>query len=371
MTGYPYTALSPLQRRRRQWYWLFAVAVILLFFSAATYSDALPDLPTLSTFSRLRYCRNDEIAEGSWVPAPVDGRTWARLKVSAGYTCHDNRHALMCFTSEPSELPRLAAANSWRWQPRDCQLHSFDAAAFVRRLSRNTRQGKKGSGILFVGDSLQLQHSQSFECLMGDHIERDFLSDYEVGNFSLEDGAGQIGFVRTDYLLQPEGWKLLMPDEEEPADIGRFVRKWTHMVEDKEFVVVNTGAHWGDHAPPTLARYERMTKEIISFIDRYPHITLIVRSSVPGHNDCSRYSAPLIHDDPEMHNSYNWQGFDLYNDIWRKTLEQHPKHIFLDVGATRLRPDGHRMPDKDCLHYCLPGPVDWWNRLLYHVIMGL
>lgn len=245
MTGYPYTALSPLQRRRQQWYSLFAVAVILLFFSAATYRhpDALPDLPTLSTFSRLRYCRNDEIAEGSWVPAPVDGRTWARLKVSAGYTCHDNRHALMCFTNEPSELPRLAAANSWRWQPRDCQLRSFDAAALVRRLSRNARQGKKGSGILFVGDSLQLQHSQSFECMMGDHIERGFLSDYEVGNFSLEDGAGQVGFVRcvhcrieslvrssrracrTDYLLQPEGWKLLMPDEEEPADIGRFVRE--------------------------------------------------------------------------------------------------------------------------------------------------
>ncbi|KAJ8291757.1 Protein trichome birefringence-like 28 [Rhodotorula toruloides] len=203
MTGYPYTALSPLQRRRQQWYSLFAVAVILLFFSAATYRhpDALPDLPTLSTFSRLRYCRNDEIAEGSWVPAPVDGRTWARLKVSAGYTCHDNRHALMCFTNEPSELPRLAAANSWRWQPRDCQLRSFDAAALVRRLSRNARQGKNGSGILFVGDSLQLQHSQSFECMMGDHIERGFLSDYEVGNFSLEDGAGQVGFVRTDYLL--------------------------------------------------------------------------------------------------------------------------------------------------------------------------
>lgn len=24
--------------------------------------------------------------------------------------------------------------------------------------------------------------------------------------------------------------------------------KWTHMVEDKEFVVVNTGAHWGNHS---------------------------------------------------------------------------------------------------------------------------
>lgn len=51
---------------------------------------------------------------------------------------------------------------------------------------------------------------------------------------------------RSDYIAQPESnYALIMPETEEPEDIGRFVRKWTHLVADKEFVVLNTGAHWG------------------------------------------------------------------------------------------------------------------------------
>lgn len=223
----------------------------------------------------------------------------------------------------------------------------------------------------------------------------------------------------------------MLPEEEEPANHTRFDRKWSHMVEDKSFVVVNTGAHWGDHRvsrlpPPSpsalfsspatsrqvaqLNRYTEMAKSVISFIDSFPHTTLIVRSSVPGHTGCSQYSSPLLEDDPESHNSYNWQGcvlaslssflgdllkrararsFVLFNTIWKDLLDPHPKHHYLDVGATSLRGDGHRLPDKDCLHYCLPGersslllgddqadlrthagPVDTWNVLLNHIIMG-
>jgi len=51
---------------------------------------------------------------------------------------------------------------------------------------------------------------------------------------------------RSDYLARPEDdYALIMPETDEPEDIGRFVRKWTHLVEHKEFVVLNTGAHWG------------------------------------------------------------------------------------------------------------------------------
>ncbi|KAL7538462.1 hypothetical protein ACHAXR_008572 [Thalassiosira sp. AJA248-18] len=38
---------------------------------------------------------------------------------------------------------------------------------------------------------------------------------------------------------------------------------------------------------------------------------------------------------------------------------------------TILRPDGHRTPNKDCLHYLLPGPVDWWNHLLFSNLLEL
>lgn len=56
-----------------------------------------------------------------------------------------------------------------------------------------------------------------------------------------------LSYNRTDYIVQPEDWTLMYPETEEPANHTRFDRKWTHLVEDKEFVVLNTGAHWGDH----------------------------------------------------------------------------------------------------------------------------
>jgi len=55
--------------------------------------------------------------------------------------------------------------------------------------------------------------------------------------------------------------------------------------------------------------------------------------------------------------------------------------VFLDVdGMTALRGDGHRgrlssaaggEEIADCLHYCAPGPVDEWTRLLYNALIRL
>lgn len=42
-----------------------------------------------------------------------------------------------------------------------------------------------------------------------------------------------------------------------------------------------------------------------------------------------------------------------------------------------MRPDGHpgtvaRGPDSgDCLHYCMPGPIDAWVDVFYNVLLEL
>ncbi|ORY81281.1 GDSL/SGNH-like acyl-esterase family found in Pmr5 and Cas1p-domain-containing protein [Leucosporidium creatinivorum] len=408
MSSTPYTSLLP-QRSNRN-YTIAALAVGLVLIATGTYHqrERLPSL-RLDALAGQRYCTNDELSvgHGRWEQVEIDAHTWPRLKQSVGYTCSDNRHALMCFTNDATQLPRLAASNSWRWKPEGCTLRPFDAKKLIRRLGDNSRKGKAGRGLLFVGDSLQLQHVQSFECLMGQYVEEGFMTDKEVNGLLLGEAAGRLDFVRSDYIAQPENdYEIIMPETEEPEDIGRFVRKWSHLVEDKEFVVLNTGAHWGgmtvrltsvSFLPPSLELtvlspspspspsspalhvpqdrhlelYHNVAQDVISLIDQFEHVTLIVRGSVPGHVNCSQYSAPLLEADSGVHAAYNWQAFEHYNKIWKDLLEQHPRHQFLDVSATSLRGDGHRLPDTDCLHYCLPGPVDTWNTLLYHIIMGL
>lgn len=71
--------------------------------------------------------------------------------------------------------------------------------------------------------------------------------------------------------------------------------------------------------------------------------------------------------DPVMR-SYHWAEFDRQNALAARLARLH-NFTFLDVHyATSLRPGGH-MPSRkaaagDCAHYCLPGPIDEWTKLL-------
>lgn len=51
--------------------------------------------------------------------------------------------------------------------------------------------------------------------------------------------------------------------------------------------------------------------------------------------------------------------------------ENDDRFLFYNVSLANLRGDAHSRPDQDCLHTCLPGPVDDWNRFLHHEISKL
>ena len=61
----------------------------------------------------------------------------------------------------------------------------------------------------------------------------------------------------------------------------------------------------------------------------------------------------------------------MYN-VYRHVLEsetdtgRHAQPVrFLDLTVmNNARRDRHIVYQKDCLHYCLPGPIDDWARLL-------
>lgn len=112
-----------------------------------------------------------------------------------------------------------------------------------------------------------------------------------------------------------------------------------------------------------------MVDSTIEYINQFSHVTLIVRSTVPGHDACHLYFMPLAAD-TNAHSRFNWRHFSEFDRIWQSGLAG-TRHRWLDVtGALALRADGH-MSAGDCLHYCMPGPPDVVNILLYHMIMDL
>ena len=78
------------------------------------------------------------------------------------------------------------------------------------------------------------------------------------------------------------------------------------------------------------------------------------------------YSFAAAHDD--VVKGFNWANFEQQNEKVAKVAAAF-NITYLDVHyATSLRPGGH-MPSRktaagDCAHYCIPGPIDEWSRLL-------
>jgi hypothetical protein len=103
---------------------------------------------------------------------------------------------------------------------------------------------------------------------------------------------------------------------------------------------------------------------------------IVFRTSVPGHYQCTRDAHPLANDTQFFlgNDHYDWNKMQSYNEFAIELLESanHPNWHILDVfPMTILRPDGHLDPPRDCLHYHLPGPPDWWNHLLYSQLQDL
>ena len=67
--------------------------------------------------------------------------------------------------------------------------------------------------------------------------------------------------------------------------------------------------------------------------------------------------------------------------MWYEKARQYPqledRFRVLNVSFSAYRADAHvgwKVRDKqlklDCLHWCMPGVPDYWNYLLYNLLMG-
>lgn len=147
---------------------------------------------------------------------------------------------------------------------------------------------------------------------------------------------------------------------------------------DYQLIVMNRGAHY----MPNMIVNDNL-RLLIPFFSRimtkFPQTQIFFRNSVSGHPFCGDFDKPF-----EVADNYNQIVDNLYlnyNEIyhWERLADQNGfmttafesiKAITLDVNAsTFFRPDSHANPNRDCLHYCVPGPVDNWVILFYNTLV--
>jgi len=145
-------------------------------------------------------------------------------------------------------------------------------------------------------------------------------------------------------------------------------------------IVANTGAHYMGNDQPAIDMVLRFW-EYVRVLS--PSALKFYRSTPRGHPYCDspgrRNGAPLsaplpdnlFDPDTSPYGKFFWQDFYSFTRGVAVSLPEDV--VFLDVdNATALRADSHPFRVNpftgtpgvsDCLHYCIPGPIDQWVHL--------
>ncbi|KAJ1623780.1 hypothetical protein T492DRAFT_1052697 [Pavlovales sp. CCMP2436] len=279
-------------------------------------------------------------------------------------------------------LPKGLGCDALR-SPRAGEIHGHASGHLppVSSLRRQFCERLAGARVLLIGDSVQGQFFTSLSHVIG------FTSSVKetcVGKVSLPhrivprvmtvhacpDHAGvpqtRIRFVRSDFLRHDNSsqpWRTAWWSECE----------WgLAEVERSDVVIVSRGAHYVPdrlfvpELDATLSAIARIPKRTPSGRQRL----VIFRGShmpVPG---CDPSLVPLAVPltaaglaRSKRAAMYHWPYFAHQNELAR-CLARNYGIIFLDVYFMMSFRQDAALSKMDCVHSCLPGPVDEWTRLL-------
>ncbi|KAL9239223.1 hypothetical protein vseg_013563 [Gypsophila vaccaria] len=302
----------------------------------------------------------------------------------------------------------------WRWKPRDCELPKFDPERFLN-LMRNKE-------FAFIGDSIPRNQAQSLLCYLSQveqpvenmKVKHQATYLFPSYNFTL------IG-IWTPYLIKAD----IVEDsngDATPVDIKLHLdvvdELWTKQYSEFDYLIIGGGPWFTRttifHENNTVQgcnrcpgrnltdlgfgySYRKALNRVFKFIIESSHKPQVLFSTItPSHfehgkwNDggnCNRIE-PVKEDEASLserdRTMYEIGVQEYDNAINNGASENGAFFKLLDTTRlSSLRPDGHPgayrnyypfAKDKnatvqnDCLHWCLPGPVDTWNELMLELL---
>ncbi|PKI69895.1 hypothetical protein CRG98_009770 [Punica granatum] len=293
----------------------------------------------------------------------------------------------------------------WRWKPFGCELPLFDPTRFLE-LAR-------GKSMAFVGDSLARNQVQSLICLLS-RVE------YPKDAYTPDERfVKRWNYVTYNFTLatftSPHLVKTNQSDPDGPAHSGIFNLyldeiddHWLAHIDEFDYLIIS-GGHWffgslifyekqqrvGCHFcmlenVPYISNFEGFRKALrtvfsaINSRKNYRGITYL-RTLSPSHFEGGLWNdgGDCVRKKPFSSNETTLGGeetelYMIQKEEFQKAEAEGRKrglmYRLLDTTqALLLRMDGH--PNKyghppnekwfnDCVHWCLPGPVDAWSDFL-------
>uniref|UniRef100_A0ACD6AHA6 Uncharacterized protein n=1 Tax=Avena sativa TaxID=4498 RepID=A0ACD6AHA6_AVESA len=346
--------------------------------------------------------RSCDYSVGRWVWSPGHARRYN------GTSCNV-KESRDCIRNGRPDTGYL----DWRWQPAGCLLPAFDASAFLSEL--------RGKHLAFVGDSMAWNMAQSLLCLLGaaspyrlvakDHKDRFRRLAFATHNVTLS-------LYWAPFLARATGRSENHTMPYDTVHLDALADRWSADADTMDVVVINAG-HWfwsqavyrngsdviGAHASTGLNLTEigivrpfreayRTALERLMSSGRRPR-TVVSTTFSPTHFEGKTYDDPTACTNKIPYREGEKELGSVEKEL-RSVVHEETASIessssdgvrfeVLDVTKlSSLRPDGHpgaymnrdpfahgvpeRMPT-DCLHSCLPGPVDTFNDILLQILM--
>ncbi|XWS46435.1 hypothetical protein CRYUN_Cryun14cG0066300 [Craigia yunnanensis] len=356
----------------------------------------------ISSLNSIELEKKCDVFNGKWVPhrqGPYYTNETCRLII--------DQHNCMKFGRPDSEFMK------WRWKPDDCELPLFDAAQFLEMV--------RGKSMAFVGDSVGRNQMQSLLCLLADvtypedishkfssdinYFKRWFYADYK---FTLATFWSPFLVKSRDADADGHSFNSLMSLYLDEAD-----EAWTNEIENFDYVIISAGQWFfrpiffyekgklvgchncNENNITSLTRYYgykmafRTAFRTLLSLKNYKGTTFL-RTFSASHfengdwdkgGNCVR-TRPFTSQEMKLE-EYNLEFYLTQVEELRKT-EKEGKKIGLTfelLNTTEimwLRPDGHpnsygrsmnrNAAVNDCVHWCLPGPIDTWNEFLLYLM---
>lgn len=284
---------------------------------------------------------------GHFPPDPFWGREERHvIKGRSDFLVHSSANSCSC----------KGWVDEFSWEPARCALAQWDAAAFCAALGFRK--------IMFIGDSTMMQAGTAV------------MNAVHWGMWNTSSCPNTPGCQHASGCQQQ--LSLGLSDTLIGVGLGAGNRgsRWVELVNRShappDIVVISAGPHIRQHFQVVLDQVVNEHRTL------FPEVKLVWQTSPGAGCATSPLEAPPDAAFWAQGPSYNWAQFPEF-DAAARTRFGHPSsaranRFLLDVSPLALRADAHPASrgdvPGDCLHACLPGPVDRLvPRTLLHLLL--
>ncbi|CAN6299467.1 unnamed protein product [Urochloa humidicola] len=349
-----------------------------------------------------------DYSDGEWVPDP-------RPPPYNGTACEAIKDGRSCMANGRADTGYL----HWRWQPRRCHLPDFSPELFLRWLTNKH--------MAFVGDSLARNQAESLMCLLSasspaELVHRD--SDGRFRRWVFREHNATVSIFWSPFLVRGSEKSERDGVRYNQLFLDEFDERWMSELAAVDAAVVSAGQwfripsvyHAGGGVVGCYGCAAAMNHTETSFFAMFRDVVRRTLAEVarrhqhggggklvalttfsPSHFEgewnkgapCKETTRPyregekeLGYTEAEMRRIVVEEAAAAADAAGRTDL----RFAAVDVTAlANMRPDGHPGPymrknpfsaaaegrpvQHDCLHWCMPGPVDTFNQILLQTML--